>query len=105
MAGLRGQAESLYIKCLFDEARKELQNREILFHSDSYYVMCLKLRLNLLEQSENNDEEVSELKAELDTYKKKPAGYCCSIVGCDYVTKNYNRLLQHLKQLHSGSQN
>ena len=108
MDGLHGNDESLYIKCLFRtinfiDLKQELSSRQLHDCSDSYYVMCLRLRLHLLQDSSSNKDIISELKSELETLKKKSVGYICSLAGCSFVTKNYSRLIHHLKSLHSGT--
>ena len=108
MDGLHGHDESLYIKCLFRtisfiDLSQELSTRQLQDCSDSYYVMCLRLRLHLLQECSSNGDLISELKSELETLKKKSDGYICSLAGCSFATINYDKLIRHLKTLHSGT--
>ena len=108
MEGLCGEKESLYIKCLyrtinFVDLKQELLNRQLQVHSDSYYVLCLKLRLNLLRESSCSSELINEVENELEALKKKSDDYCCSLAGCSFKSKDYNKLVRLLKTLHSGT--
>ena len=108
MEDLNGENESIYIKCLFktiifEDLKQQLLRRGQNVSNDSYYVMSLKLRLDILQKSNCTSDVKRELEAELDTMRKKSLGYICSLVGCKFRTKNYDSLLHHLKILHTGT--
>ena len=99
--------ESLYSKCLFrtigyEELKNELEKHKITIYSDSYYVMCLKLRLSLLKESDCCSDDVTSIEAELEAINRSTRGYYCSFIGCKFTTPNYNKLLTHLKTNHGG---
>jgi hypothetical protein len=108
MEGLCGAEETLYIKCLFKtisfhDVHEELKKRINYTGSDSYYTMTLKLRLDILCKASCSVKMQDELKSEICGLQMKvPLGYNCSVTGCKYNTKNYNKLLIHLKMLHSS---
>ena len=108
MEGLSGAEESLYIKSLFKtisfhDVHEELKKRINYTGSDSYYTMTLKLRLDILSRASCNVKLQDELKSEMNGMQLKvPSGYTCSVSGCKYNTKNYNKLLNHIKMLHSS---
>ena len=107
---LHGESESLYIKCLFKtisyfDLRDHLVQRKVDISGDSFYIMTLKLRLNILERNNCNENVQMDLRTELaQVTKKTDKGYYnCSLAGCHYSSKNYRSLLDHLKLLHSQS--
>ena len=98
MEGLCGAEETLYIKCLFKtisfhDVHEELKKRINYTGSDSYYTMTLKLRLDILCKASCSVKMQDELKSEICGLQMKvPLGYNCSVTGCKYNTKNYNKL-------------
>ena len=101
--------EALYSKCLFrtigfKELKNEIDNFKIASTGESYYVMCLKLRLDILKRSNCSDDIIKSIREELDSLDKTKSGYFCSYYGCHFVpTRNYDKLLHHLKTLHIGN--
>ena len=111
MEGQTGSEESLYIHCLFktisfSNLKDELQKRSYDTSSESYYIMTLKLRLDILKKASCNEALQEEVKNEIEGLKQKiVVGYVCSIVGCKYRTRNYDFLLSHLRSLHASGDN
>ena len=108
MDELNGDAETLYIKCLFRtisffDLKSELRKRSIQAFDDTYYIMCLKLRLKLLSDANYKGSLIGEIQEELDTIVQKNDGYKCSILGCKFRVKDFNKLLRHLKLVHVGT--
>ena len=101
--------EALYSKCLFrtigyNDLKMELENFEVEIKTESYYLMCLRLRLIILQKSDCSGEAVNSIKEELEALSRSSSGYYCSISGCRYApTKNYDKLLHHLKSVHHGT--
>ena len=108
MEALNGEEESLYIHCLFKtisfaDLKRELADRIEFNGNESYYVMTLKLRLAILRKASCNIQMQTELEGEIKGLQKKIVkGYRCSIVGCNFASRNYDNLLLHLKSLHSS---
>ena len=102
-----------YSKCLFRtisyyEVKTELEDRGINFSpSDTYYILTLKLRSELLRKADPNcaiarkvDEEVAAYKAQKHTVGSL---YKCCLVGCNFACTNHDNYLRHLEFVHQSS--
>ena len=79
--------------------------REINFSpSDSYFILTLKLRREILQKSDIYKEMVKSLDDEIDAYhaSKHTVGsrYRCCLVGCSYTCTNHVKYMKHLEYVH-----
>ena len=108
-----GKDEEVYSKSLFrtinySQLKSELLLRRVNFSpSDSYYVLTLRLRRQILQKNKENsvllqnlDEEIVQHEASKHSVGRK---YKCSLTGCPYISSNYEKYLCHLKFVHSNS--
>jgi hypothetical protein len=102
-----------YNKCLFRtisyfELKHELEMRNINFSpSDSYYILTLKLRREILRKTDPKciigmkiDEEITAYKSNLHSVGNR---YKCSLVGCSFLCKNHAKYMSHLEFVHQNS--
>ena len=88
--------------------KTELLARKINFSpSDSYHIMTLHLRKDILEHSEPHNVILENVKKELEGYVKSKfksgSKYSCQIPGCLFTTVNYKKYLSHLEAVHRNS--
>ena len=104
--------EAIYSKALFRtasllELKNALSERGILFGpSDTYYLLTLRLRAEILKSSNIQAESCKmiseEIKAILASQSRTGSTYKCCIPGCPFLCKNYQKYLNHLDFLHKN---
>ena len=104
--------QEIYNKCLFRtvnyfELKNELMLRNINFSpSDSYYILTLKLRKEILVKSDENStlvKRISEEIAAFVTNKTEGSKYTCSLVGCAFTCTNHRKYMSHLELVHQNT--
>ena len=104
--------EELYNKLLFktlsfQDLKLELKRRSIACSvSDTYYVLALKLRLQILKDSNADSVHVQPIIDEINYFalqQKKSLSYHCSLPGCPFRAHNHKDYVKHLRALHSNS--
>ena len=107
---LSREHESLYSRCLFKtisfhELKTELVKRSIEVSGDTFYIMTLKLRLDILGKENCDVAAQDDLRTEILVAKKDCGkGYfTCSVPGCSYSKSNYRSLLTHLNLVHPNN--
>ena len=108
-----GKDQEVYNRALFRninflELKSELISRNINFSpSDSYFLLTLKLRREILQKNEGNEVLVNKLVeeiAEQDASKHSVANrYRCSLPGCSFICKNHKKYLSHLEFVHQNT--
>ena len=108
-----GQDQTLYNKCLFRtvsyaEIKSEMVLRSINFSpSDSYYILTLKLRREILGKNEENKQLLKNLDDEIaaDNASKHTVGsrYRCALIGCLYTSANHAKYMKHLDLVHHNT--
>lgn len=108
-----GQDQELYNKCLFrtvsyEELKSKMIVRKINFSpSDSYYILTLKIRREILLKSDVNAQLVKNLDEEISSYyaSKHTVGsrYRCCLVGCSYSCTNHSKYMNHLEFVHQNT--
>ena len=108
-----GHDQTLYNKCLFrtvsyDEIKSEMVVRNVNFSpSDSYYILTLKLRREILGKSEENKNLLKNLDDEIaaDEASKHTVGsrYKCCLTGCSYTCTNHAKYMKHLELVHHNT--
>ena len=107
------EEEELYNKCLFKqvcvkELESELKQRDIQIKLvDSYHILTLRLRLDILVRSHASPSVQEELKSEISAFYIshpeciKPKTYKCCLRGCRFEAKNHTSYVSHL-QIHES---
>ena len=104
------EEERLYSRCLFkhisvNELELELKKRNInADKSDSYNILTVKLKLNILQGSNSLPDVRRGLEKEIeDFYRSSVAGaserqtYKCCLVGCQFKARNHKNYVRHLQ--------
>ena len=105
------QEEGLYSRCLFkhisvNELESELKKRNItIYPSDSYHILTVKLKLNILETSDSLPDVRKDLEEEMEDFyiaysvgvEKQNTGYKCCLVGCKFKARNHKVYVKHLQ--------
>lgn len=103
--------EQLYSKCLFrtlsvSEMMSELESRSVNFSpSDSYLILTLKLRREILLKKLDNFHLVEEINVEIAGINKSKTSsgdgrYQCCLPGCPFVCANHVKYMAHLEFAH-----
>ena len=110
---MEGQDFQLYNKCLFrtieyNLLKTELISRKVNFTpTDTYYIMTLRLRKDILEKTEPHNVILENIGKDLDDNDKTRfrggARYNCRLPGCPFETTNYKKYLAHLETVHRNS--
>ena len=110
---MNGGDQEVYNKCLFrtvciSELKSEMHLRNVTYSpSDSFYILTLKLRREILLKSEHQTLLVKRLDEEIAAHdaSKHTVGsrYKCSLVGCSFSCTNHNKYLVHLEFVHHNS--
>ena len=92
--------EEVYTKCLFrtityDDVKRQLTARNVNFSpSDSYYILTLKLRRDILLEGNRESETAKHIKEEIDalTASRHSIGswYKCSLTACNFLCTKYD---------------
>ena len=108
-----GRDQEVYSKCLFRsislaELKAELLLRNVNFSpSDSYLILTLKLRRDILVKSDDQPDIVDLINQEIVALDEtKPAGgsrYRCSVVGCTFRCPSHLKYMTHLQFVHYNS--
>ena len=105
--------EDLYGKCLFRtisyvDVKTQLHARNVNFApSDSYYILTLKLRRDILLEGNSKSETAKHITEEINalTASRHSIGsrYKCSLTGCNFLSTKYEKYLRHLEFVHQNS--
>ena len=105
--------EDLYGKCLFRtisyvDVKTQLHARNVNFApSDSYYILTLKLRRDILLEGNSKSETAKHITEEINalTASRHSIGsrYKCSLTGCNFLSTKYEKYLRHLEFVHHNS--
>ena len=105
--------EEVYSKCLFKtisyvDVKTQLHARNVNFApSDSYYILTLKLRRDILLEGNSKSETAKHITEEINalTASRHSIGsrYKCSLKGCNFLSTKYEKYLRHLEFVHQNS--
>ena len=113
MEDIVGYLEEVYSKCLFrtityDDVKRKLHARNVNFSpSDSYYILTLKLRRDILLEGNRESETAKHITEEIGalTASRHSIGsrYKCSLTGCNFLCTKFDKYLRHLEFVHQNS--
>lgn len=101
--------QRLYSRCLFKTIDFRTLQSELLARSvqvsctDSFGLLTLKLRLELLIESDVNPEIIEQLRSEISLETRSKNSYKCCLIGCPFKTVNHRMYIKHLQNLHSNT--
>ena len=104
--------EEVYNKLLFKtisfhDLKLELKRRSIpSLLSDTYYILTLKLRLEILKESKVDLVHVQPLIEEIDYFysqQRKSKLFECCLIGCPFKARDHKDYVKHLRVLHTNS--
>ena len=106
------EEEDVYNKCLFKtitykDLKDKLDKKDIKFSStESYLILTLKLRVQILQESNADEKLIQPLISEIETYlssQRRKKLYSCCLTGCPFKTNNHTQYVKHLKAFHQNS--
>ena len=107
-----GKNLELYNKALFRtanyvELKDAIDQREINYYpSDSYYLLTLRLRVDILRECKVQPETRKVMENEIEAFsasqKKTGSKYKCAVPGCPFACLEYSKYLKHLSFLHQN---
>ena len=98
--------EEIFNKCLFKqisvhELKSEIVKRNISFsNSDSYHILTVKVKLDILEKSNVHPDVRNDLADEIASFStslRSQGSYKCCFSGCSYESKWHRRYVRHLE--------
>ena len=101
----RIEEEEIFNKCLFKqisvhELKSEIVKRNISFsNSDSYHILTVKVKLDILEKSNVLPDVRRDLADEIASFStslRSQGSYKCCFSGCSYEAKWHRRYVRHL---------
>ena len=104
--------EEVYNKLLFKtisfhDLKLELKRRSIpSLLTDTYYILTLKLRLEILKESKVDLVHVQPLIEEIDYFysqQRKSKLFECCLIGCPFKARDHTDYVKHLRVLHTNS--
>ena len=108
-----GHNFEIYNKCIFKtipyhDLKAELESRSANFSpSDTYYILTLRLRKDILEKLEIQPSVRKQLDKEIDVFEKTKnksgSVYECCVPGCPFRNLHHRKYLAHLGMAHYNS--
>ena len=110
---MEGRNLEIYNVCLFktinfEELKSEMVSRQINFSpSDSYVMLTLRLRKEILQSLDIQHALVANLEKEIKIYErtkhKSGSRYDCSVPGCSFVCVHHRKYVEHLNLVHRNT--
>ena len=107
---MEGHTFNIYNKCLFRtislvDLKLELTSHQVGFHqSDSYYILTLRLRREILLRLKMQPAVIEQLTNELNIYDKSKFKECstykCCVPGCYFRSFHHRQYISHLERAH-----